>query len=1031
YDYRQKGYFQDVNLACSLADIEKSEYYEPKFSFQSRQARLVNDLLAFYSTKKEARLYADWIKGQSAADSTAESAKRTVLPSYKSAMALDAAVKANATDIERGTSQTENEEIASAQKIRGQPASLEFLAYDSSKRVEFQIQSQSVSLDDLLTRVSQRILYLANNEVLFVERRGIIKGLGVPLESIFMGGPVDAQSESYVRVLQSIANSILITIDATTAENRHDAESIDFAPVEKAARDYLLQKAPADYFSDLKQSLKKLVASQVTTVAAAQSAVNSADRESNLLQSDFDAKNKAANDAEAAYQAKLLAAPTRAELETSQKYANDINTVIKSLPENFVTQPASGVEKPSDTCTNVAAELRHKLNEQLDAAQTQNATSPAKPVMTVEMLRYEAAAHFVDLYKQKITDDTPTDPKNTIAKLKRQAVDDFGSAAKALIAFDQDVAALLAKRDATAALVPPLRTKLDTAKGIADNRKSDFEAADLLRKKLDAAIAVLDRTDIHAKIEELSKTLPADTPSRNAMIALRSEIKKLLLSDGPKSEERTSLELANAYFDETPSPSIVDPSFPATDAIRVLDELIAALRYDYIEAVKNAGEASPTAKHIREALDAAYAQRGEKAFILPNADYLRSSYVSTFAQKEANVGWHNMLTQHMFRQFPFWDVIENADQRKLRTLQEIDKQYWQNINTVRVAGGGRTNYVIAKDDVGNWYVKNYSANPDQIIKSAKSLAMFGYGPALNAGDLINEQHINDALRSGDRTPPPFATPKSQQLDTASGDYARQTASDLTSLQAILKTLPSDLKTALGTLPKPADPGVPANTDALVTTADASSKVSQADAFSVDSQGNGQKIIELLTRALAFHSTLIATVPAAILHDPQSNLDKAKVDLATAQTAYDAAEREYEHANEALLQVLAIRGAASQPATQPASDAVNDALLTKNAKDENRVKAQNDLDAKARLVAAAQKDLDAAKGTAEQARALISARMRPILVDYLERRKNTVNTYDTLVTFIGRNHANSQSAGSAVVPASQPASAPASQPSATR
>ena len=41
-------------------------------------------------------------------------------------------------------------------------------------------------------------------------------------------------------------------------------------------------------------------------------------------------------------------------------------------------------------------------------------------------------------------------------------------------------------------------------------------------------------------------------------------------------------------------------------------------------------------------------------------------------------------------------------------LGEIDKQFWQNINRVRVAGAGATNYVVAKDDIGNWYVKRYS-----------------------------------------------------------------------------------------------------------------------------------------------------------------------------------------------------------------------------------------------------------------------------------------------------------------------------------
>ena len=69
----------------------------------------------------------------------------------------------------------------------------------------------------------------------------------------------------------------------------------------------------------------------------------------------------------------------------------------------------------------------------------------------------------------------------------------------------------------------------------------------------------------------------------------------------------------------------------------------------------------------------------------------------------------------------------------METLQQLDKQNWQNINTIRVAGGGNTNYVVAKDDIGNWYVKNYSADPKDIIKSAQGLALFGAGPGLAGG----------------------------------------------------------------------------------------------------------------------------------------------------------------------------------------------------------------------------------------------------------------------------------------------------------
>ena len=65
-------------------------------------------------------------------------------------------------------------------------------------------------------------------------------------------------------------------------------------------------------------------------------------------------------------------------------------------------------------------------------------------------------------------------------------------------------------------------------------------------------------------------------------------------------------------------------------------------------------------------------------------------------------------------------------------------QFWQNINKVRVAGAGISNYVIAKDDVGNWYVKRYAADPKPIIKSAQNLAMFGLSAKMKV-DLLNQR----------------------------------------------------------------------------------------------------------------------------------------------------------------------------------------------------------------------------------------------------------------------------------------------------
>ncbi len=172
----------------------------------------------------------------------------------------------------------------------------------------------------------------------------------------------------------------------------------------------------------------------------------------------------------------------------------------------------------------------------------------------------------------------------------------------------------------------------------------------------------------------------------------------------------------------------------------VMDQLIAALKHEHVQAVKEGGEGSESAKRIGAAIETAARHRADMVHIRPSGAYLRSSYPSTSLQGGPGLGWRNMLAESWMRTIPglgppIYNAMQGNPGWKRRTVAEIDKQYWHNINSVRVTGGGRTNYVIAKDDVGNWYVKNYSANPEKMIKSAQSLALFSLGGELGT-DLL-------------------------------------------------------------------------------------------------------------------------------------------------------------------------------------------------------------------------------------------------------------------------------------------------------
>lgn len=148
----------------------------------------------------------------------------------------------------------------------------------------------------------------------------------------------------------------------------------------------------------------------------------------------------------------------------------------------------------------------------------------------------------------------------------------------------------------------------------------------------------------------------------------------------------------------------------------VLDALITSLRYRLIEATQN-GEPPERIAAIRDALDVALDQRSTLVQIRPAAAFLRSSYITTSVQ----AGTEGAKTD--------------------RSVAAIDRQFWQRVNTIELSGTGDTQYVLAKDDIGNWYVKSFQADPEKIIQSAKNLALFAAAGSVSPVALAQAQTL--------------------------------------------------------------------------------------------------------------------------------------------------------------------------------------------------------------------------------------------------------------------------------------------------
>ncbi|MBI5330557.1 MAG: hypothetical protein HZB71_08095 [Betaproteobacteria bacterium] len=175
---------------------------------------------------------------------------------------------------------------------------------------------------------------------------------------------------------------------------------------------------------------------------------------------------------------------------------------------------------------------------------------------------------------------------------------------------------------------------------------------------------------------------------------------------------KASLEGMDAFL--TPELKAVDAKNPR----EVVDLGVARLRAQQAQAAL----AGDTARRdrVEDAIQVLLAHRAGMVPLVPSSSFLRNSMPATSLSEGINEKDEaNMLWQAFIRAFP--DTRANGEE-KMR--QDMDKQYWQPVNRVRVSGGGGVNQVLVKDDVGNWYVKSFDSDKKVVFESMKKLALY-------------------------------------------------------------------------------------------------------------------------------------------------------------------------------------------------------------------------------------------------------------------------------------------------------------------
>lgn len=796
----------------SYAQDDRRAWVQGEFAFQSPQAAFVNRILAEYNDADENWILQEGIKEATLGDEPAKVKALRSDPVYK--QKLRAARGRPGPGIESLiNAYFEQKRKQNVPPANEPPGKLPIPYYTHEEG----------DLFDALIHFSEKVLFNANNSVLFGEQPGLPPLGKAGIVRLFHGGSdPNLVSNSYLTVLQAVGNSILVNLNELREHMQYVQDASVAVVRERRALEAALMPDPYQVLSDFLHALQAELAQnlkQQPTMDASTDPIAETQAQLTAAQKDVAAAQTALNMSTAAE------AQAQQDLKTAQGKAADLDSLIRLLndPKAFSrAKPdpikAATFKSGQDLQAQLLAAAKDKSYAS-DADHQAAARSLQDPDVTAVFKAVPAAdtnaKALADVQGklpalQTTFNQTVDDHKSDLAKAQQDkgVKQDALNKAQGKAPIDQiaTLSGRLELLEGLAALAGSApKTLLSDLQGVGNLSpavvldrlssqlqldKAAAQAAAAKAGNAGASGAGADKTPTAAnQSADPSKPEPAPVSgsvavsaggaSASAQAAVSTPA-SVPAATPPASQPAKPTGPTPAYFDaalklvsqgETvaPRPRLVVTTTQPDSPQNVIDSLIAELNEEYIQVVKENGKDSPVAKNYEAAIDVAYGRRADMIYLRPASAYLRSSFPVSSLQRDARIGWTNMLEEQGFRQIP--GVTELlTDYQKVRTLQELDKQNWQNINTIRVAGAGNTNYVVAKDDIGNWYVKDYSADPKDIIQSAQSLAMFGLGPGLKGGtDLLSTMASQRSAATLTKNGLPSAA--SGALGTAAGSAA--------------------------------------------------------------------------------------------------------------------------------------------------------------------------------------------------------------------------------------------------------------------
>lgn len=568
-------------------------------------------------------------------------------------------------------------------------------------------------LIDALVEFAAKVLFLANHEGLLSppETPGLILGGAEKLNRGLFGDFITDHSmyallnselarekrQQYVRVLQAVGNSILFSANELRERDRHREQGERKVAAEVAAAKSVYSPDPVKVTTDLLAELEH-------EKQGAQTELDAAKVRKNELEEDI-GRPTAPKTGLHAEQDMLVDEVTKADANL-KGYRNSLDTlkaIHEALTDDVIQKVISKWGASPPNAKNEREFLRN------------GGSSLEVTLRSV----HKGGSNWDDVLKHLASSDTSQDFEdyrkqfNESSLEPKTLVNGFVEYIKWLIAERTKRNEKQAKLDGNKRDIVTLGEEVKALETQINNTlskgKADFETA---------------KTQIEAVKADVLKGIDWNRPyvfPQEVYAQIDAELKKI------KTPESKTAQAVLASRRPPPGMPPLNPKGYKSPA-EVMDGVIALLRHQQMDAVARFGKDSIQAEKATEAIENAYRHRAGMIYIRPSSAYLRTSFPSTSLQDDPNLAWDNMLLKQGLRNLPFSselrDILDPSGKQDRSITSELDKQYWQNINRVRVSGAGATNQALVKDDVGNWYVKQYFGDTERIWESAKNLALF-------------------------------------------------------------------------------------------------------------------------------------------------------------------------------------------------------------------------------------------------------------------------------------------------------------------